>query len=494
MLFEDLDSLNEMIDLIRTGGAKESSASKGTRRYRDLNDPEIDRLYSTSPPESEQVGTFELDNALLNDYMDGDSDGQETTKSSPAADVITSKADDNINIKAEYEDLKNIFRRKEIVKSGDISSSPSCLSQLLNSTEGSKSGCGSAPASGVGISLTIYLPNKSPLSVEVDPSDTVDSAINTILNVDKASDSPSSSLHHHAPECYELRLHEGDGEPDEDFPALDRKRVLKQFGNVAEYCLCQKPGVAIPPEPSKKSLSKKASKRDDSLPADMIIVLLPNTGHTKLRLEPTTTAQDLIKLVSKTHRLKLYTVDYICSMSEEDQRRLQFYSRVLDPKVPILSFGIQKVELQQRVYADSSKLKPLKRMIRNDEGDSISMSKVDGNMLFTDITAAVYQEWNVIKQNKFGRMQERILGIDGNHLYNSRRLGKGNKNGVSHAVRDISTVVQVQNVSGDPCSFRVTFDDGREIYDIGYTCDTARECIEIIAKLRYLLAARSKAE
>jgi hypothetical protein len=34
-----------------------------------VQDPEIDRLYSTSPPESEQVGTFELDNALLNEYQ-----------------------------------------------------------------------------------------------------------------------------------------------------------------------------------------------------------------------------------------------------------------------------------------------------------------------------------------------------------------------------------------------------------------------------------------
>jgi hypothetical protein len=113
----------------------------------------------------------------------------------------------------------------------------------------------------------------------------------------------------------------------------------------------------------------------------------------------------------------------------------------------------------------------------------------------TDITAAVYQEWNVVKKNKFGRMQERILGVDGSHLYNSKRLGRGNKSGgVSHAVRDISTVVQVHNVVGDPCSFRVTFDDDREIYDIEYTCDTQRESFEIIAKLRYLLSLRHKTD
>ena len=31
----------------------------------------------------------------------------------------------------------------------------------------------------------------------------------------------------------------GDGEPDEDFPALDTKRQLKQFGNMNEFCLCR---------------------------------------------------------------------------------------------------------------------------------------------------------------------------------------------------------------------------------------------------------------
>ena len=112
-----------------------------------------------------------------------------------------------------------------------------------------------------------------------------------------------------------------------------------------------------------------------------------------------------------------------------------------------------------------------------------------------DITAAVYQEWNVVKKNKFGRMQERILGIDGSHMYNSRRLGRGNKSGgVSHALRDISSVVRVLTVPGDPTSFRVTFDDDREtqIYDIEYTCESHRECFEIIAKLRYLLSVKNK--
>ena len=30
----------------------------------------------------------------------------------------------------------------------------------------------------------------------------------------------------------------GDGEPDKDFPALDRTKIIKQF-NLNEYCLCE---------------------------------------------------------------------------------------------------------------------------------------------------------------------------------------------------------------------------------------------------------------
>ena len=54
-----------------------------------------------------------------------------------------------------------------------------------------------------------YRISRQPLDVSADPGDTVDTVIKTVLLTDKTSDTPTSSLHHHAPECYELRLHEG---------------------------------------------------------------------------------------------------------------------------------------------------------------------------------------------------------------------------------------------------------------------------------------------
>lgn len=33
--------------------------------------------------------------------------------------------------------------------------------------------------------------------------------------------------------CYELRMHEESGIPDEDFPALDRSRLIKNFNEAS---------------------------------------------------------------------------------------------------------------------------------------------------------------------------------------------------------------------------------------------------------------------
>jgi hypothetical protein len=44
-------------------------------------------------------------------------------------------------------------------------------------------------------------------------------------------------LYYHAPEFYVMRMHEGDGEPDMDFPAIEGTAKLKAF-NLNEFCLC----------------------------------------------------------------------------------------------------------------------------------------------------------------------------------------------------------------------------------------------------------------
>lgn len=107
--------------------------------------------------------------------------------------------------------------------------------------------------------------------------------------------------------------------------------------------------------------------------------------------------------------------------------------------------------------------------------------------MFTETMANAYQEWNVVKKNKFGRKQERVFGVDGKKIYNSKRgqLKGGNQTGVQRAERSIATIVKMEILPLDPKTFRITWMDDRDVYNIEYTCETDRECSEIVTKINY---------
>lgn len=113
--------------------------------------------------------------------------------------------------------------------------------------------------------------------------------------------------------------------------------------------------------------------------------------------------------------------------------------------------------------------------------------------IILDVTAAVYQEWNIVKKNKFGRMQARVIGVDGQKIYNSKREnGNRNTSSVSRAQRDISTIRKIEMLEDDTRAFRITFKEDEELFDIDYYCDSARECAEIVAKISYLVSKKQE--
>lgn len=153
------------------------------------------------------------------------------------------------------------------------------------------------------------------------------------------------------------------------------------------------------------------------------------------------------------------------------------------------------------MYADSSRLtrsNPANRSSRRTEQypqgnntqnnyPNFTSAYDEGNITFTEATANAYQQWNVVKKNKFGIKQERIFGVDGKKVYNAKRgqLRAGNSS-VQRAEREITSIVKIEKLP-DNKTFRITWMDSGDIYYIEYTCETTRECLEIVAKIRYLL-------
>jgi hypothetical protein len=118
----------------------------------------------------------------------------------------------------------------------------------------------------------------------------------------------------------------------------------------------------------------------------------------------------------------------------------------------------------------------------------VSANLDDVNLTFTEATANAYQQWNVVKKNKFGIKQERIFGVDGKKVYNAKRgILRGGTSGVQRAERDIASIVKIEKLPTDPKTFRITWMDNGDIYYIEYSCETERECAEIVAKIKFLL-------
>lgn len=82
-------------------------------------------------------------------------------------------------------------------------------------------------------------------------------------------------------------------------------------------------------------------------------------------------------------------------------------------------------------YTDAPESKSINNNIlslRNNEVSSYIGSNVNNNLnvdedqgkdfVFNDFTAGAYQEFEVVKYNKYNTEQERILGIDRYHIYN----------------------------------------------------------------------------
>lgn len=111
----------------------------------------------------------------------------------------------------------------------------------------------------------------------------------------------------------------------------------------------------------------------------------------------------------------------------------------------------------------------------------------------TDTTASAYQEWNITKRNRYGIKQERVIGLDGKKVYNSRRdKSSRSGQGVHRAQRNVSSIRKVEILEYDKKILRITWEDEREVYDVEYACETKRDCVEIAAKIIYLIAPKKR--
>jgi hypothetical protein len=445
-------------------------------------------------------------------------------------------------------------------------------------------------AAGDVLKVTIYLPSKQAVRLRIPAAATVADLISEILRHARTN-GISPPLTGDA-RCYEVRLHDEDGEPDEEIPALDKTRKIVNFGQggVHEYCLRgipaalaafePRPRAAEPPHPPVLTGPGKPGDHSPSgmysspyrsgIGATMIppVELSPHLPTLRVVVpgHPTPTVcmapiregariQDIIEYVARRHRLPVFHDKYVVKVSPVDQLRLNLPSREVPPHLQVASLGLDSVELSKKTFADSPSDKTSlaspggRRSLFKDASEAppryprpaaggydahvrneydatdltagggtpygaiaalslvagiassvpttntsmlakplVTPSFGPGGIMHNAITAAQFQEWHVIKVNKRGRRQERLMGIDLTRITN-RKVEK--KRFVSdktvNAERLISEIQQVE-IAHDSNTFTVTFKESSgEDVSLTYETQTPQEREEIISKLAFIL-------
>ena len=377
------------------------------------------------------------------------------------------------------------------------------------------------------IPLRIYLPDCSPLDFSIPEDATVDSAIAETLKFWEAQGGGGGGglvLHSHAPQCYELRLHEGDGEPDEDFPALERGRQVRSFGEEGgefEYVLCQISGVDVPPKSSiSLNFSRSASSATQGKKTVKIYIPSADPGKNAKSFSYTdeTTVGDLLKLVMQkvllglpmdkgadgNDRFFLLTEVFDLQANEADRKRLKLSSNTLDEKVVLKNLKVEELWLRRREFADDTTTKlDREGKKRPSQMDKDEQPPDFDKFLFDDYNAARYKEFDVIKKNMFGKRQERRMGIDNAKIYNMKRGSNAGLKKVFTAYKLISAVRSIDFVIKEQTgglfgemdeeehfkTFRIVFDDAEKknkTISWEITAKDKDEASEIIAKIRYL--------
>jgi hypothetical protein len=275
-----------------------------------------------------------------------------------------------------------------------------------------------------------------------------------------------------------LRAAESDGSIDHDFPSMDRNTTLQRLGFKSFVLVPDKSPQPVrinsPPsaEEDLHNIIHDRKEVDNRLfLEDIRLEVLTDFGVTGaiVPVAPDVLIRDLLKVVCHHYEFKDAEEKYLLRFRMNDGRSVH-----IPDGIKLLTSKFLKHH--KVLLSTAKKTAPVAR----ERKESIIE-------LLLPSAPISYREYSVIKINKYGRRQERILGIDSQKIYNKMPhfvttfLGAPAKTRVPE--RPIHTLLTVITEPDKPLKFATVFDD-ETLY---WEAQTNVEAQEIINTLQTLV-------
>jgi len=420
---------------------------------------------------------------------------------------------------ASLSESRDDFKRETVTSPSR--SQPSSLSSALKRSEGT-------PSTNSGqLSLRIYLPTRKSVELSVPDECTVSDTLTECLRAARGADMELAG----DSTCYELRLHDGDGEPDDDFPALDRARKIKNYGrqHVNEYVL-----VAVPAKMREfEAKAARGASAGGSTTTVRVFVNMALPGqldtHGRQSVEDTatvsvpvtasTTVRDILDRCARICRFSLFHDSFQVQLAASDHARLKYSSPILPQECLVAELQVEQLQLTRRVFADTpppsaSPQRLLMGAALGGGGGSLQAGSAagaagvgsaaasersgrGGGFSHNILTASEFKEWKLTKINKRGRRQVRLMGIDLERITNNKVEKRRLMSNLTHTAERLVTSILKVFVRKDDKAFSITYGEthGTVSGDItlSYEAASAYERAEILAKLEFIMGLNNDA-
>ena len=367
-------------DLLKRITAQKKNLQNDRRRGNPSNLKEVDRLFNSSLVITESSTTY-LEHEYISSQRKTNSTSTRTSPNKILKKSTPDSQDDNPNrdeeklnasnstqsfgpdgeinylSDKELDKEKSLFRHQKVYKRSLPQPVTSVLTKEMRDFEEKMDGLDIFTNTGrksmmKGINLIIYLPDFNPMPIVASESSDFGEVIRIALAQHRRQDRKPKLLYDR-PECYELRQHDEDGQPDRDFPPLQPDQQLRYF-NLDEYCLCEvasmMAGMSIPKSNSMFNISRNSAyspSDDNNLDSNITFIVFPDGVEIEVDQDAESTMLSLLPKIAKTHRLRLHRNEYEFHVSEEDQQKLMLASPIIDlhqkvKDVPTNTFYIRK--------------------------------------------------------------------------------------------------------------------------------------------------------
>lgn len=147
-----------------------------------------------------------------------------------------------------------------------------------------------------------------------------------------------------------------------------------------------------------------------------------NTSSTIIQLNIKNNLKTVFEKIILKNKLQYRNIELYYFVEHEDNN--EDMDNALSWEMELKYLSTYELDLYTKKFADVPNLLEMSQSYRLNLSENSRKSKLNdennnyNEYIFTESTAGVYQEFEVIKINKYGNRQERTLGIDMYNLYN----------------------------------------------------------------------------